>query len=215
MKLEDMAGELYPILAASVVETELIGPFIKHPFVNTMYMHGLEKMYNEQFDYKQQEVPKARTERQWHRYLFLHERPWRYEALVEVADEMTDPEFWECVRDVWIDSENIRENAEEWDELLRTERPGTEHLMEPEEREALAALPDEFVVWQGHTIDRDDGWSWTTRRATATWFAQRFADFEQSEAVVTRGTVQRVDVLAYLLGRNEYEILIDPERVQL
>lgn len=207
-------ADLLPILAASVVELDSGMTFIKHPFVNDLYFGpAMHARYNAQFEYKREATAKAKAERRWHSYVFLTERPWRFERLIEIADEMTDEEFWTLVSDVWQDSENIRENQEDWDELLRSERPGRAAMMTDEERSELEALPSIVTVYQGHTAERDDGWSWTTRRETAEWFARRFASFEDDVAMVTTGRIRKEDVLAYLLGRGEFEILVDPEAV--
>jgi len=207
-------ADLLPILEASIVEFESGMVFIKHPFVNELYFGpALHARYNAQFEYKQKATAKARADRQWHAVVFITERPWRFERLLDIADEMTDAEFWELVSDVWQDSENIRENQDQWDDLLRTDRPGREHMMTDVERAALDRLPDRIAVYQGHTDERDDGWSWTTDEATARFFARRFADFESATGIVTEAVVNKSDVTAYLMGRSEFEILIDPELV--
>src|SRR5215510_2716743 len=196
-------ADLLPILEASIVEFESGMVFIKHPFVNELYFGpALHARYNAQFEYKQKATAKARADRQW-----------QFERLLDIADEMTDAEFWELVSDVWQDSENIRENQDQWDDLLRTDRPGREHMMTDVERAALDRLPDRITVYQGHTDERDDGWSWTTDEATARFFARRFADFESATGIVTEAVVNKSDVTAYLMGRSEFEILIDPELV--
>jgi len=69
-------------------------------------------------------------------------------------------------------------------------------------------LPAWIPVFQGHTNESHDGWSWTTNKSTAEWFAQRFADFEDATPVVTSGTVRRCDVLAFFTRRGENEILV-------
>ena len=80
-------------------------------------------------------------------------------------------------------------------------------------REALKAMGPVLSVWQGHTTDRDDGWSWTLDLEKAEWFARRFASMEGSEPVLTHGMVAKADVVAYFTRRNEEEILVAPENV--
>lgn len=205
---------LVPPLEACLVDTSS-GPWIKNPLVNTMYTPAMNALYNAQYRSKLTHLAELAEKGAWDLWIWLHERPWRFDALCEIADEMTDEEFWQEVAQVWIDSENIRENAEAWDELLRTDRPGHEHMMGRAERVALLGLPEIIDVYQGHTDQRDDGWSWTTDRDKAEWFAHRFAAFEDSEPALSIGSVLRQDVLAYFTGRNESEILIAPELVDL
>lgn len=209
----DNPDPLHPDLEASIWESPSGFVFIKHPLVNTIHSPGTNRVVNRQYEAKKAELARAADEGEWATWIWIHERPWRFEALLEVADKVDDEQFWHGVRDVWMDSENIREHEDEWDELLRTDRPGREHMMDDEEREALAALPDEITVYQGHTDERDDGWSWTTNRQTAEWFARRFASMEDGEPLLTTATVKKGDVTAYLLGRSEFEILTAPETV--
>jgi hypothetical protein len=206
-------AELRPELQDCIVEMRTFGAFIKHPYVNDIYMPQFHARYNKQYEYKLQACAEAMANGKWHSYIFLHERPWRYEALQAIADRMSAEEYWEAVVDVWMDSENIREHQEEWDELLRDRRPGHEHMMDDEERTALAAMPEEIMIYQGHTDERDDGWSWTIDRKKAEWFGRRFASMEQAEPRMTVAMAKRDDVLAYLTGRGESEILIDPDLV--
>ena len=79
---------------------------------------------------------------------------------------------------------------------------------------ALAALPEQVEIFQGHTHRRDDGWSWTTERAVAVWFAHRFALLEGARPRLSRAFVSRSNVTAYLLSRGESEVLVPPECVK-
>jgi hypothetical protein len=212
--LMDMHEPLLPALQAVVVEMPTGLTMIKHPYVNQVYMPGREKLANQQYKYKVQAVARAEKEGEWHTYVYLHERPWRFDALVEIMDRMSDTQFWAMVSDVWQDSENIPENVIAWDALLRTDRPGREAMMDDDELAALAALPEVITIYQGHTDERDDGWSWTTDRKVAEWFARKFAVVEESEPWLTVATVNRTEVLAYLLGRRESEILVNPDDVE-
>ena len=80
---------------------------------------------------------------------------------------------------------------------------------------ARRSLPDKILVYQGRTETNDDGWSWTTKRDTAVWFANRFARFDKDRPWLTIGTVDKANVKAYLLARNEFEILVDPGYVEI
>jgi len=207
---------LDPELAECIVETTHGFIFVKHPLVNTLYMPGVEhKRLNAALAYKRKALAEAKAAKQWHSFIYLHERPWRLEALQEIAPDMTDQEFWEKVTSVWMDSENIRECYQAWDRLLRIDRHGRNFMMDDDERAFLAKLPKVLTVWQGHTVERDDGWSWTLNKDKAEWFAHRFARLEDSEPVLTEGRVYRNDVVAYLTSRGEDEILVAPEDVDI
>jgi hypothetical protein len=206
--------ELDPELAECMTETRMFGMSIKHPLVFSIpHFPPLNGHLNRVLAQKRKMLDEATEAEDWHTYVFLHERPYRAEAFADIADQMDDAAYWDLLAIVWMESENIPQMQDVWDTLLADDRPGRENMMDDEERAALAALPDVVTVYQGHTTARDDGWSWTTDRTMAAWFARRFAELEDSEPVVTTGHVRREDITAYLLGRHEHEVLVDPDLV--
>ena len=189
-------------------------PVLRHPLVYAVpYMSSMNALYNRQYLGKKDQLADASDTGDWHGYVYLHERPYRLDALLEISDEVDDATFWSLLSGIWMDSENIPQNQELWNEIFDSGRAGMENMMKNDEREALAALPQKIKIYQGHTGDRDDGWSWTTDKSVALWFAQRFSQLEGSDAQVTEATADKNDVLAYLLGRGESEILVSPEDV--
>ena len=194
----------------------MLGTILRHPLVYSIpYFPPMAGMMNRSLYMKREMLQAAKIERNWESYVFLHERPHRLPAFMRMQDEMTDAEFWTGLRGVWIDSENIQAFAVEWADLWGSERGSREVLMTAEEAGLLAAMGDEFTVWQGHTTERTDGWSWTVNPATAKWFANRFAALEGGEAVVSRGRIRRSDVVAYFTSRGENEILVNPSSVRI
>lgn len=218
-ELQDLlSGDIEPLdpeLRAHLQQTS-IGPMIRHPLLYSLFHHdALNRHTNACFRHKLAELAEAEERRAYDKAVWLHERPYRADALARYAGldgraRMTDRDYWELVAAVWVDSENIREQPRLWDRLLHDPRGSRDHLMDDDERAALASLPDMFTIWQGHTTERDDGWSWTTEESTAIWFAQRFANLERSRPALSRSTVSRDKVAAYLLRRGEHEILVDP-----
>jgi hypothetical protein len=208
--------ELDPELAACVYDDGPFGAMLKHKFVNEpMYMPQMNARYNTVLCWKRQHTAEALADKQWHTFIFLHERPWRLEALLELTELVDDTTYWGLVGDVWSDSENIHENFDEWDELLRYPRPGREAMMDDEERAALADMDDVITVYRGFEQDlNEEGWSWTTDRRKAAWFARRFAQEDDCPSVLV-GEVNKGAVLAYLMGRGESEVIVAPEAVRV
>lgn len=198
---------LDPVLVPWLEETEFLGTVLKHPLVFSIPFMS-PALANRALRQKQEMLAKYKEEQNWWGCVWVYERPYRLEALMDIADEMTDSQYWEMVGDVWTDSENIWQNYEEWLELLSDERPGREFMMSEEEREALASLPEEIEVYRGcHRELNEGGLSWTTDKERATWFAKRFADHRDGEPLVIVGKVKRENVLAYFTGRSESEIV--------
>ena len=139
---------LHPELALYLYEDHM-GTHLKHPLVfDVMYCPGLrDGMLNEQYEAKSKAVAEYRAEGKWSSFVFMHERPYRLDALMKIQDEIADDcEFWDLVSGVWTDTENARQNYEEWDDLFSSGRSCRESMMNDAEREVLAGLPKEFVI---------------------------------------------------------------------
>lgn len=215
--LDQSAAQQSPLdrdLAACVVPGPL-GPAVRHPLVvSIMYTPAHNDVLNEQLHAKRAAVAMAAAAGDVERVVWLHERPWRAETFATHAHLLDDRSYWQLLRRVWCDSENIMETIELWKLLLRVARAGREAMMHEHERAALAALPDTVRVYQGHTDQRDDGWSWTTDPDVATWFARRFQRLEGGRACVTSAFVSRDRIIAYLLQRGESEVIVAPDDVR-
>lgn len=204
--------ELDPELADYMYDTGDLGTWIKHPLVYApFYSPALHRLYNEQLRMKREALARAEEEKDWNSYIYLHERPYRVAAFQAIQHRIGDGTYWKLLGSIWRDSENIRENHEEWIGLISSPRARREEMMNDEDRKALEAMPLAFTIYQGHTDKRDDGYSWTTAPETAAWFANRFADMEKARPMVTTAVVAKRDVIAYMTDRNEFEILVSPE----
>lgn len=216
-QLVEHPEDLHPDLEACKYTTSDGWVMIKHPLVNTvMHAEAFNALTNRQYEYKKISIARALADREWGSYTFLHERPWRLNAFIQIMDNVGSDTYWHLLGQVWVDSENIRETAEVWETMLKSKRPQRASIMTLEERQALMAMPEILDVWQGCTAEQDDGWSWTLDHDKAIWFAERFASFEgpEAEPVVRRGMVSKRKVLAYFDRRNESEILVAPEFVK-
>jgi hypothetical protein len=207
--------ELDPELEAYLENVNRLGTCIRHPLVYSM-MHSpvLNGMVNQQLRYKQDALAAAEKAEEWHSYIWLHERPYRVNAFVNIAPRMSDVQYWQTLADLWIDSENIRQSPRVWEGLMRSKRPNREAIMDEGELAELAAMPGLIVVYQGHTTRKHDGWSWTINRSKAEWFAHRFSSFESSPPVLTEGVVYKRNVIAYFTSRGESEIVADRRNVK-
>lgn len=86
-------------------------------------------------------------------------------------------------------------------------------LMDAEEREVYAALPDVVTIYRGcRTAKAVKGMSWSLSEEKARWFAERGALLSSGKgdgALVYRAKIKKEDVVAYLDGRNEEEVIVD------
>jgi hypothetical protein len=213
---ENLHAELIPY-----IEKSSFGHSLRHPLVYSVpYFEQSNKHLNKFFAHKKERLERSITDHDWNSFVFLHERPYRVDALEEVMFryEVEDPNIiWPLVRSVWIDSENIHQNFDRWRDIWENGPPRRSiKCMEATERHALNALPKEFKVYRGVAhVEASRGMSWTTNREKALWFARRFeADKNRTPLLIT-ANVHRSDVIAYYLGRGENEIVIMPEHVEI
>lgn len=204
--------ELDPELERYKVVTPTVGTWIKHPLVYSM-MHTdlLNGMINGQYRQKLSLLAKLEKEKRYFAIPFVYERPYRLSAFQRIETHLSDADYWLLLSQIWTDSENIFQNEEEWREAFESDRPGRlDHLMEEDEREVYAALPDVLTVFRGYSHEgRSEGLSWTQRESTAEWFAQRLS----IGGIVVEGKVKKEHVLAAFTSRKEAEIVVFPELV--
>lgn len=86
-------------------------------------------------------------------------------------------------------------------------------VMDKDELDAYNALPEVITIYRG-IIEKKainiKGMSWTTKLETARWFAKRFG----KRGVVYSATIEKRYVYAYFFGRNEFETVVDPAKLQ-
>lgn len=220
---EPLAPELQPYFEENCLAPDgaLRLPALRHPLVYSVpHLPGMNWLANDQLRHKGALCEQALTDGDWDAFVLLHERPYRPDALLQAVDELareplTPADYWQLVAWVWRDSENIHQNMHKWRDLWARPRYRSSRsacAMNPEEQAALAAMPREIRVFRGQSALHPPGMSWTPDRDRAVWFAFRL---RPEEPTVISGRVRRDDVLAYLTGRGEDEIVVLPERVEV
>lgn len=210
MDLARMAEEpLHPDLEPWVEESEFFGRSLKHPLVYQVPL-SLPGMANQAYEHKKAATAKALDKGDWHSYIWLHERPYRFEALQTLFTDhpISNDDWHSLVRDVWIDSENLWQHYDEWLEVF--ENVDGQRLMTDEEKARLAALPDTVPIYRGATLEvNEEGLSWTLDPSRARWFARRFN--HKGDGVVIHASVAREAIVALFEGRSEDEVIVLPE----
>ena len=209
-----MTHELHPDLQPYVEERDDGMKVLRHPLVYRLMWWDTAEV-NAALAAKTAAVKQAYDKNDWLHVIWLHERPYRMQALLNLEDLVTDDaEWWPLVRDVWTDSENIWQHTSSWYRVLVDEaRPHRELLMTDDEHAALAAMPDTLTVYRGCLVEvNEDGLSYTLDRARAEWFAKRFMrGGDDEEQIVVRAKIRKANVIAYLTGRGEDEVIAHPD----
>ena len=194
-------------------------PMIRHPLVYAVPFFDTEEealRLNRLLEQKQEALSKAEASHNWSEYVWLHERPWRVHAFLEIQDNIVDRRYWPLLRDVWVDAENIYDNHMKWWELLTSTRADRRLFMNDEERRTFDRMLPEFEIYRG-TIEIEKegsylGFSWTRDPHKAVWFAQRFDRPGHGRPVLATATVNKDDCIGLILSRGEHEIVIPNHR---
>lgn len=218
MDLAKMAEEeLDPELQPYVHDTGASGwTVLQHPLVYQV-PHVNNGLANLTLRAKKRELERAVHGQGWHTYVWLHERPHRFDAMMRVFNNYGIDELkrLDLIRSVWIDSENIWQHYDEWRELLS--ETDTQWLMFDNERERLRSLPDVVPIYRGALAEvNEDGLSYTLDQDRARWFARRFGNaHEGEEPIVIHAEVPRDKILALFETRNEDEVIVLPESLKI
>jgi hypothetical protein len=201
------------------LHTELLDSYsdglVHHPLIVVTLINPANAAHvNAQYRGKKDQVNKAFADQDWEDYVFLHERPYRVQALMDCIEAgLTGSKYWKMLGSVWIDSENVRENLSTWKRLWSSDIPGRHLAMDKKERAWLGRMQETFPVWRGTKYKRSiKGLSWTVDAEKAKRFARRFQKDGQ-KCFVASGLVAKADVYAAFLGRKESEIVA--ERVEV
>lgn len=173
----------------------------------------------------------ARRRKDWDGYLSMYGHADVLIGFARIADELAGPEYSRLLgQHVWGSPDQF-EPRWLWADLLRRHPNDSEAMMSSAERRALVRLPDDITVYRGAGNEAYiPRFSWTLDRGQAEWFAQRFAGEDSAEAlrrlsridpnhesrpVVASGQIAKLDVIAYIDGRAEREIVALPESVRI
>jgi len=223
--LMDMAAmqaePLHPDLVPYLTENALGMTMIAHPLVHDLL--PINGHANRAYASKQAALAKAKAAQEWHTVVFLHERPYRCDALIDYVLGRHEDEtpfslasyrntaafeaVSATVADVWTDSENIHQHVEDWLAITQGHVPGEPLLMG--DQPAFDLLPDRIEVWRGDL--NDGGWSWSTSRKVGEFFTRYLGGDHE----LLHGFVDKRYVFGYLTSRSEFEVMVRREHVRL
>lgn len=185
---------------------------LKHPLIFSVpYYEAENKLWNQRYEARRQRAEAFLAAGEYERYISLHERPFRPERLLEVADHLSDEAYWSTLGSLWQDTENAWQLEPVWEALWTAQQTVPSGcLMTEAEQTMLRSLPDVVKIYRGFNGEgAKDGLSWTLDLEKAKWFARRWLQGDEA-GVVAVGNVERAYIRALFLGRNESEVVVDP-----
>jgi hypothetical protein len=215
-ELMETQEELDPELEAYREVSEQGWDMIRHPLVySVLHVPQMNALVNAQLKAKKKAMARAVHKRDWHSYVFLHEKPYRIDAFAAVCGRIGDSRYWELLGDIWTNTENMWQNQQSWTECLTAARRYRSHMMTAEERGTLNLYPARGIpVYRGFSVPGGEvGLSWTVNKTVAKFFACRLAELHHSPRIAA-GFVDRRNVIAYFNGRDESEVVVLPNNVR-
>ena len=176
--MEDLLNkkeELLPELELYKVIIGTLGDCIRHPLIYSVPHYEVENAkINWNYKQKVEAADKALKNKEFDKYIWLHEIPCMIQAFMEIEYELTDKQYWRYLAEIWIDSENIWQNQEIWLDLFSSDRSYKHFMMEKEDRKTFRKLPEVLIVYRGcQSGINEHGLSYTLDKSKAEWFAGR------------------------------------------
>lgn len=196
-------------------------PMIRHPLVYAVPFHDIPSevdRLNKYLASKKEQCEAAMSHKEYDRFVFLHERAYRIEAFQEVAEYLSDQQYWPLLSEIWTDSENIFQNAMQWWEMLSAPRARKAMFTPCADRAALKKLPAVLDIYRGTTAVEKHGhylgFSWTLDKEKARWFATRLIKPSDGTPMIASAKVCKKYITGYMDGRGEKEIIVEPKELE-
>ena len=205
---EETSATLHPDLVPYFETDGALGPQLRHPLVYQVpfFTNGSANAFYEQ---KKKSVEQALKEKNYSRFVYLYERPYRLEVFKRIANNLTDTQYWSLLSSVWVDTENQWQYLDTWTELLSANRSSRHYLMDESEVQLLNSLPEFVKIYRGCVKGlNEDGLSWTLDKAKAEFFANRFS----KEGIILEREIPKADIIAVLTGRGESEVICEVKK---
>ena len=206
--LQETKEPLHRDLLPYLESTGALGAQLRHPLVYQvpLFSNGSANAYYLQ---KKKDLETALAEKNFNRVIYLHERPYRLQAFIEIAPQLPDTKYWSILSGIWTDTENQWQNLEQWKELLSANRSSRHYLMDESEIQLLNSLPELVTIYRGCVKGlNEDGLSWTLDKAKAEFFANRFS----KEGIILERAIPKSDIIAVLTGRGESEVICEVKK---
>jgi hypothetical protein len=165
---------------------------------------------NDEYQRRLDSIHQSFRDKDWISFLDTFEAPYQLLAFAVVSEQMTDIEYWETLRFVWMSTENPFQCLGHCVRLFSSRRAGRDRLMSDQDRATLDGLPEKLTIYRGYSVNFQNkkGISWTLKSEVAHRLGGRRGRYMANEqAEIREETVKKEDIVAYMNFRNEEEII--------
>ena len=138
----------------------------------------------------------------------------RFPTFLNLAPRLKGKSYWYALRNSYDTSDNLFHYGSMVKAAFLKAEPGRQFLMLKEERAYLKKLPDRITIYRGMTEkelnQKSFGVSWTLKKEMAEFFAytyQRNVATNHLKKTVHEMTINKSEVIAFMNGRKEFEII--------
>jgi len=179
---------------------------------------------HEEIDKKVQKFEEVIAEERWRDAIYCHDERYRVRAFCEHAHLLPDQDYWEVLGDLYREYQEDERLPDAFPEvlifqhLLRSPRPGRQHLMQAVDRSMFNRLPDSFTVYRGFARGDGSGISWTLDRRVAVFFARlEMGRCDEGSALPPKvlTALVRDKSLAYAYFAKESEVLVPMDALEV
>lgn len=181
------------------------GVELRHPLVTRPYNERFNAVYNRQYQDRLTALKQAKAARNYERFVWLHERPFRVTEFQRIARRLSNDQYWRMLAQVWVDAGGSFAQRELWTQLWTADRSHREQVMTDDEHDALAILPETapgvVTIYRGcPDAEAIEGLSWAVSRSQAIEYGTRFATTQN--VVLATATISKLKIQAYFVDRK-------------
>ncbi len=140
------------------------------------------------------------------RYVFQRARADMVTAVQQLEGNVTKREFATTIRMVYRNAEYCYRDRFAWGTLFRKAKAIWGVTKDVDEKAAFDALPNRVKIYRACSEGEEDGISWTS----CICVAERMQRDKGEGCVIFCAEISREVILAYMEGRDEYEIIVFP-----
>ena len=153
------------------------------------------------------------TTKDYQHFSIIVNKPYLLTFFKYTKDFLSNEDYSEFLSTVWTYTEypNNDTNVSTRELLSYFNKSDKNILMSKDELEAYNKLDDSIDVYRGVKPGaKVKALSWTTDKKVAKWFADRY----EKNGKVYKAVIDKKDVLAYFLNRNEYEVVVNYNKLK-
>lgn len=200
---------------------------IQHPFISNRFVpkilepEDVGKVIPFYDVYDEEDLKEVRsmlkkiinTIKDYQNFSIIVNKPYLLTFFKYTKDFLSNEDYSEFLSTVWTYTEypNNDTNVTTRELVSYFKKSDKKILMSKDELEAYNKLDDLITIYRGVKPGaKVKALSWTTDKKVAKWFADRY----EKNGKVYKAVIDKKDVLAYFLSRNECEVVVDYNKLE-